>query len=54
MRRVLGAAGSILLLYLEPLWIAIGLGVLALGLVVHFVHSPATHAPDPAGTNDRP
>jgi TRAP transporter 4TM/12TM fusion protein len=50
--RVLAAAGSILLLYLEPLWIAIGLGVLALGLGVHFVLSPG--GPDPAGTNDRP
>jgi TRAP transporter 4TM/12TM fusion protein len=50
--RVLAAAGSILLLYLEPLWIAIGLGVLALGLVVHFVLSRG--GPDPAGTNDRP
>jgi TRAP transporter 4TM/12TM fusion protein len=35
--RVLAGAGSILLLYLEPLWIAIGLGLLAAALVLHGV-----------------
>jgi TRAP-type uncharacterized transport system fused permease subunit len=37
--RVLAGAGSVLLLYLEPLWIAIGLGVLAVALVLHLVLS---------------
>ncbi|HWM12399.1 MAG TPA: TRAP transporter fused permease subunit [Solirubrobacteraceae bacterium] len=50
--RVLAAAGSVLLLYLEPLWIAIGLGVLALGLVLHFVLS--RDAPDTARPHDGP
>jgi TRAP transporter 4TM/12TM fusion protein len=50
--RVLAAAGSVLLLYLEPLWIAIGLGVLALGLVLHFVLS--RDAPDAARPHDGP
>jgi TRAP-type uncharacterized transport system fused permease subunit len=50
--RVPAGAGSILLLYLEPLWIAIGLGVLAAALVLDVVLSRG--GPDPAGTNDRP
>ena len=33
--RVLAGAGALILLYLDPLWIAIGLGVLALALVAH-------------------
>ncbi len=33
--RLLAAAGSVILLYLEPLWILIGLGVLAVALVLH-------------------
>ncbi len=37
--RVLAGAGSIVLLYLEPLWIAIGLGLLAVALAAHFVLS---------------
>ena len=37
--RVLAGVGSVLLLYLEPLWIAIGLGVLAVALVLHVVLS---------------
>ena len=37
--RVLAGAGSIVLLYLEPLWIGIGLGAVALGLVAHLVLS---------------
>jgi len=28
-------AGSVILLYLEPLWIIIGLGVLAAALIIH-------------------
>ena len=35
--RVLCGAAGIVLLYLEPLWIAIGLGLLAAGVVVHLV-----------------
>ena len=50
--RVLAGAGSVLLLYLEPLWIAIGLGVLALGLVLHFVLS--RDAPETARPHDGP
>jgi hypothetical protein len=34
---VLCGAGGLVLLYLEPLWIAIGLGLLALGIAVHLV-----------------
>jgi len=44
--RVLTGAGAVILLYLEPLWIAIGLGVLALGLVTHFVLSRGAPRPD--------
>jgi hypothetical protein len=33
--RLLAGAGAVILLYLEPLWIAIGLGVLVLALVAH-------------------
>jgi TRAP transporter 4TM/12TM fusion protein len=33
--RVLAGAGSVMLLYLEPLWILIGLGVLAAALALH-------------------
>jgi TRAP transporter 4TM/12TM fusion protein len=33
--RVLAGAGAVLLLYLEPLWIIIGLGVLAVALIIH-------------------
>ena len=35
--RVLAAMGGLILLYLEPITIAIGLGTLALALVVHLV-----------------
>ncbi len=35
--RVLCGAAGIVLLYLEPLWIAIGLGLLAAGVAVHLV-----------------
>ena len=35
--RVLAAMGGLILLYLEPLTIAIGLGTLAVALVVHVV-----------------
>jgi TRAP transporter 4TM/12TM fusion protein len=35
--RVLCGVAGIVLLYLEPLWIGIGLGLLALGVVVHLV-----------------
>ena len=35
--RLLFAAGSVILLYLEPLWIAIGLGVLALAVAAHLL-----------------
>jgi TRAP transporter 4TM/12TM fusion protein len=33
--RVLAGVGSVLLLYLEPVWIVIGLGVLAVALIAH-------------------
>jgi TRAP-type uncharacterized transport system fused permease subunit len=33
--RVLAGAGSVILLYLEPMWIVIGLGVLAAALIIH-------------------
>jgi TRAP transporter 4TM/12TM fusion protein len=35
--RVLCAAAGLVLLYLEPFWVGIGLGVLALGVVVHLI-----------------
>jgi TRAP-type uncharacterized transport system fused permease subunit len=35
--RVLCGAAGLVLLYLEPLWIAIGLGLLAAGVAVHLV-----------------
>jgi TRAP transporter 4TM/12TM fusion protein len=44
--RVLAGAGSIVLLYLEPLWIAIGLGMLAVALASHFVLSGRGPRPD--------
>jgi TRAP-type uncharacterized transport system fused permease subunit len=44
--RVVMGAGSIVLLYLEPLWIAIGLGLVALGLALHFVLSRGDARPD--------
>jgi TRAP-type uncharacterized transport system fused permease subunit len=37
--RALAGAGSIVLLYLEPLWIGIGLAVLAVALIAQFVLS---------------
>ena len=37
--RLLIGAGAVLLLYLEPLWIAIGLALVALALVAHLVLS---------------
>jgi TRAP transporter 4TM/12TM fusion protein len=33
--RVLAGAGAVILLYLEPMWIVIGLGVLAAALIIH-------------------
>jgi TRAP transporter 4TM/12TM fusion protein len=44
--RALAGAGSILLLYLEPLWIAIGLALLAAALVLHLVLSRGGPRPD--------
>jgi TRAP transporter 4TM/12TM fusion protein len=35
--RVLAGAGAVVLLYLEPLWIAIGLGLLAVAVAAHVV-----------------
>jgi hypothetical protein len=35
--RVLAGAGSIVLLYLEPLWIGVGLAVLAVAVVAQLV-----------------
>jgi TRAP transporter 4TM/12TM fusion protein len=44
--RVLAGVGSVLLLYLEPLWIAIGLGLLAVALAAHLVLSRGAPRPD--------
>jgi TRAP-type uncharacterized transport system fused permease subunit len=35
--RILCAAAGLLLLYLEPFWVGVGVGVLVLGIVVHLV-----------------
>ncbi len=35
--RVLAGAGSVVLLYLEPLWIAVGLAALVLALAAHLL-----------------
>ncbi len=43
--RLLAGAGSVVLLYLEPLWIAVGLGVLGLALAAHFATRPRRAAP---------
>jgi len=43
--RVLAAAGALVLLYLEPLWIGIGAAVLALALALHLA-LPREPAPD--------
>jgi len=43
--RALCAVGALLLLYLEPLWIAIGLGVLALAALAQLVARRAASAP---------
>jgi TRAP transporter 4TM/12TM fusion protein len=45
--RVLAGVGSVVLLYLEPLWIGIGLAVLALALAAHLA-LPRREAPPPA------
>jgi TRAP-type uncharacterized transport system fused permease subunit len=42
--RVLAGVGSVVLLYLEPLWIGIGLGVLAAALAIHLA-LPRREAP---------
>jgi TRAP transporter 4TM/12TM fusion protein len=52
--RVLAGAGSVLLLYLEQPWIAIGLAVLAVTLAAQLILGPATHGPHPADKNDGP
>jgi TRAP transporter 4TM/12TM fusion protein len=44
--RVLAGAGSVVLLYLEPLWIAIGLGMLAVAVAAHFVVSGRGPSPN--------
>jgi TRAP-type uncharacterized transport system fused permease subunit len=44
--RVVTGVGSIVLLYLEPLWIAIGLGLVVAGLALHFVLSRGAPRPD--------
>ncbi len=49
--RVLIGAGAVLLLYLEPLWIGLGLAVVAVALVAHLLLS--RRAPDTAGPDDR-
>jgi TRAP-type uncharacterized transport system fused permease subunit len=44
--RVLCGIGALVLLYLDPLWIAIGLGIVAVALVLHFVLSGRAPHPD--------
>jgi TRAP-type uncharacterized transport system fused permease subunit len=44
--RIVTGVGSIVLLYLEPLWIVIGLGLVAAGLAMHFVLSRGAPRPD--------
>jgi TRAP transporter 4TM/12TM fusion protein len=44
--RVLCAAGALILLYLDPLWIAIGLGVVTGALALHLVLSRGAPRPD--------
>ena len=46
--RVLAGAGSVVLLYLEPLWIGIGLGVLAVALAAHLALPRGSAPPPPA------
>jgi TRAP transporter 4TM/12TM fusion protein len=48
--RVLALAGSLLLLYLEPLWIAIGAGMVVVAMAAHLVLSRG--APDTVGPDD--
>jgi TRAP-type uncharacterized transport system fused permease subunit len=43
--RLLAAAGSVILLYLEPLWIGIGLAVLAVALIAQLALSRRTPLP---------
>jgi hypothetical protein len=50
--RILAAVGSVLLLYVEPLWIAIGPAVPGVAVAAQLVLSRG--GPHPAGTNDRP
>ncbi len=50
--RVLIGAGAVVLLYLEPLWIGIGLALVAVGVAAHLVLS--RRAPNAAGPDDRP
>ena len=44
--RVLFGIGALVLLYLDPLWIAIGAGIVAVALLVHFVLSGRGLHPD--------
>ena len=46
--RVLCGAAGVLLLYLEPFWVAVGVGVLALGIVVHLVGRRVASSPSSA------
>ena len=54
--RVLCGAAGIILLYLEPFWTAVGVGVLAVGIVVHLVGGrlAGSSANAPIGEANRP
>lgn len=54
--RILCGAAGIILLYLEPFWTAVGVGVLALGIVVHLVGArlAGRSSGGPVGETNRP
>jgi TRAP-type uncharacterized transport system fused permease subunit len=52
--RVLCAAAGLLLLYLEPFWVGVGLAVLAVGVVVHLVGARVSGEGAATGTTPSP